>query len=113
MTKNLKLIDLTIHTTSDRDEVAIVHDICRMIKDNSTLETVYISLTNHTNCISILDACAFKPKIDEIILTCSDELSKEVIRHIKMFKNTHIFKSVHVYMSTHKPKPKNWYCAIF
>ena len=113
MTKNLKAIDLIIHSVSEHSEVEIVQDICKFIKENETLETVYISLTNHTNCISILDACGFKPKIDTIVLTCSDELSEEAKKHIKKFKNVHIFKSIQVYISLHTPKESKKYCVIY
>ena len=113
MTKNLKLVDLNIHNTPEAKEVAIVQDLWKLIKENDTLERIYITITNHINCISILDACGFKPKIDTIIITCWDELSEEVKKHIMMFKRTHIFKSIQVYISLQKPKWRKSRCVVF
>mmetsp|Transcript_13294 Transcript_13294/g.15404 ORF Transcript_13294/g.15404 Transcript_13294/m.15404 type:complete len:157 (+) Transcript_13294:381-851(+) len=55
MTMRLKSINFALESHKSTKEVKIVQDLCHLIKENDTIETVNLTLADHTNCISILD----------------------------------------------------------
>jgi transposase-like protein len=90
-----------------------VQDIHKMIKDNNSLESVSMTIHEQTNIISILDSCANKPEIEYITITCTEDLTEEVKRHVKMYKKKHIFKSVKVFIALPEEKQSTGRCLIF
>lgn len=95
-------------------ETAVVNSLHTLIKENDTLETVSITLHDNKNCASILHSCGEKPKIDFINITCTEDLSEPVKKHVQKFKSIHIFKSVQVFIAIPKEKEKlKKNCVIF
>ena len=112
---NTKSIDFTLNPTpSDANEYEMIQDLYSFIKNNSSLESVSMSISDSSNCVSILDACRSKPKIDEIILNCSNDLSNEVKKFVQQYKQENIFKSVQIYITVKKEEEtSSSRCVIF
>jgi len=113
MTKNIRFLDIDLPKNNTHQEVNITQVFHKLIQGNNTLESVNLTVQEQTSIISILDSCESKPNIDSITLTCTQELSDSVRKHIKEYKKKNVFKSVKIYIILPKVKEEKGGCVIF
>lgn len=109
--KRLISLEIQLSKSDSSNEVVAVQKIHQMIQNSTSLLEIEMAVHEQASVISILDSCENKPDIDYIKIACSEDLSKQVRKHVKEYKRRNIFKSIRIFVSEAKKEKSK--CNIF